>query len=66
MRKNRPDHGSCLRNTRARLIFPVTTGVLYELYMIFNRVCLRDLRDRKYSAVFTLSLSVQLEQEPFE
>jgi len=26
-RKNRPDHGSCLRNTRARLVFPVTTGV---------------------------------------
>jgi hypothetical protein len=23
----RPDHGSCLRNTRARLSFPVTTGV---------------------------------------
>jgi len=26
-RKNRPDHGSCLRNTRARLVFPVTTLV---------------------------------------
>ncbi len=24
-RKNRPDHGSCLRNTRARLVFPLTT-----------------------------------------
>ncbi len=29
-RKNRPDHGSCLRNTRARLVFPVTTGVKLE------------------------------------
>jgi len=27
-RKNRPDHGSCLRNTRARLVFPVTTVVI--------------------------------------
>ena len=26
-RKNRPDHGSCLRNTRARLVFPLTTLV---------------------------------------
>ena len=26
-RKNRPDHGSCLRNTRARLVFPLTTCV---------------------------------------
>ncbi len=26
-RKNRPDHGSCLRNTRARLSFPLTTSV---------------------------------------
>ena len=26
-RKNRPDHGSCLRNTRARLVFPVTATV---------------------------------------
>ena len=26
-RKNRPEHGSCLRNPRARLVFPVTTGV---------------------------------------
>ena len=26
-RKNRPDHGSCLRNTRARLVFPLTTRV---------------------------------------
>ena len=24
----RPDHGSCLRNTRARLSFPVMTGVM--------------------------------------
>jgi len=26
----RPDHGSCLRNTRARLSFPVTTGVKFN------------------------------------
>jgi hypothetical protein len=29
-RENRPDHGSCLRNTRARLLFPVMTGVIKE------------------------------------
>ena len=35
-RKNRPDHGSCLRNTRARLVFPLTTRV-------------RITEDKKYS-----------------
>ena len=35
-RKNRPDHGSCLRNTRARLVFPLTTLV-------------RITEDKKYS-----------------
>jgi len=37
-RKNRPDHGSCLRNTRARLVFPLTT-----------RVRLSQDKDKKYS-----------------
>ena len=30
-RKLRTAHGSCLRNTRARLVFPVTTGVTREM-----------------------------------
>ena len=37
-RKNRPDHGSCLRNTRARLVFPLTT-----------RVRPAEDKDKKYS-----------------
>jgi len=35
-RKNRPDHGSCLRNTRARLVFPLTTGVILILTILSN------------------------------
>jgi len=37
-RKNRPDHGSCLRNTRARLVFPVTTGVLPKKKKIAGQI----------------------------
>ena len=42
-RKNRPDHGSCLRNTRARLVFPLTT-------------CVRSAQEKRQLAIVAVQL----------
>ena len=47
-RKNRPDHGSCLRNTRARLVFPVTTGVIAKKEQKIEELNKPGQPDKKY------------------